>query len=107
MGKQSSRLLVRHDGPITPSPKEILAKALSAMKAGRISGHEAVRCEVLVNSNRYPDQTTLEKIYGQAEFRKSFTKPDWQRVRSIRRTGPFDDLCRDLAAWQRSQRRSR
>ena len=65
MKKLAPRLSVRHITPSEPNRQEILAKAMSALREQRITAHDAVRCEVFLNSNRLPDQATLEKIFAQ------------------------------------------
>ena len=102
-----STLEVRY-GPAAPTRKEILAKAMDALAAKRISGHEATKVELALNANRLPDQVLLEQIFGGPEpLRKAFSGSGWQPVTGVRHAGAFDRLVRQIADWQRSQRGSR
>jgi hypothetical protein len=79
-----ARLSVRAAPP--PTRKEILAKALEALGAKRITGEEATQVEVALNAGVVPQKEVLERIFEQP-LGKSLG--GWQRV--IGHCAPFVD----------------
>jgi hypothetical protein len=49
---------------VVPDKREILAKAMTALSAKRITGTEATKVEAALNAGRPPQQEILDRIFG-------------------------------------------
>ncbi|MGQ7939533.1 hypothetical protein [Paraburkholderia sp. D1E] len=118
-------LYVKSGAPIsayTPAhlKKEVLAKALTALSAGRITGTEATRVEAALSMGLAPQKELLQRIFGGEPLSKSLGG-QWQRAVGARvshpapvrasgdfgsrkHQGAFDRLVRELAILSRRDR---
>ncbi len=118
-------LYVKSEVPIaayTPAElkKEVLAKALTALSAGRITGTEATTVEAALSMGLAPQKELLQRIFDGEPLSKALGG-QWQRAVSARASHPapvrtpgdfgsrkhpgaFDRLVKQLALQSRRNR---